>query len=153
MTSSAQPDRFCDVVMQGGVTSGIVYPKAVVRLHELFEAGALRLGLEPRGCGCHSEVGLTATTRAYRVCNSLQADVRNSFCNPEESDEKPRCAVQTACWKAVVNVGRIIPKIVEVKFPSFALRGLAGLGSGALLSRSPAASFGGWSWRGARRDT
>ena len=30
------PNRFCDVVMKGGITSGVVYPLAVVRLAEKF---------------------------------------------------------------------------------------------------------------------
>jgi hypothetical protein len=30
------PDRFCDVVMKGGITSGVVYPLAVARLAERF---------------------------------------------------------------------------------------------------------------------
>ena len=29
---SPPKDRFCDLVMKGGVTSGIVYPKAISRL-------------------------------------------------------------------------------------------------------------------------
>jgi predicted acylesterase/phospholipase RssA len=30
--STAPPDRFCDLVMKGGITSGIVYPPAIVEL-------------------------------------------------------------------------------------------------------------------------
>src|SRR5262249_31561837 len=38
----------------------------------------------------------------------------------------------------VVNAGRIFPRIVEVKFPSFRTPGISRFGSGALLSRSAA---------------
>lgn len=31
------PDRFCDVVMKGGITSGVVYPLAMVKLAERFK--------------------------------------------------------------------------------------------------------------------
>lgn len=33
---SDQPERFCDLVMKGGITSGIVYPKAVCELAKQF---------------------------------------------------------------------------------------------------------------------
>ena len=35
MTVSAPP-RFCDIVMKGGITSGIVYPAAVVEIAKSF---------------------------------------------------------------------------------------------------------------------
>ncbi|MBI5093549.1 MAG: patatin-like phospholipase family protein [Candidatus Hydrogenedentes bacterium] len=35
-TRSPAPDRFCDVVMKGGITSGVVYPLAIARLAEQF---------------------------------------------------------------------------------------------------------------------
>ena len=34
--SSGIPRRFCDLVMKGGITSGIVYPKAVCELASEF---------------------------------------------------------------------------------------------------------------------
>src|SRR5260370_42441779 len=30
------PDRYCDLVMEGGVTSGVVYPRAIVKLSNEF---------------------------------------------------------------------------------------------------------------------
>jgi hypothetical protein len=38
MTISSEPpdDRFCDLVMKGGITSGIVYPKAIAMLAEKY---------------------------------------------------------------------------------------------------------------------
>lgn len=39
--------RFCDLVMKGGITSGVVYPLAIVKLAEDFtfkNIGALRQG-------------------------------------------------------------------------------------------------------------
>lgn len=35
-TQSTSPRRFCDLVMKGGITSGVVYPLAAVRLSEQF---------------------------------------------------------------------------------------------------------------------
>ena len=36
--SSVDPNALplCDIVMEGGITSGIIYPKAVVKLSENF---------------------------------------------------------------------------------------------------------------------
>jgi hypothetical protein len=36
-TANPAPTRFCDVVMKGGITSGVVYPLAVKRLAERFK--------------------------------------------------------------------------------------------------------------------
>lgn len=38
MNDSTEPpeDRFCDLVMKGGLTSGIVYPKAIARLAQRY---------------------------------------------------------------------------------------------------------------------
>lgn len=32
MLEDAPTDRFCDIVMKGGITSGIVYPPAIAKL-------------------------------------------------------------------------------------------------------------------------
>lgn len=37
---SAPPDRFCDLVMKGGITSGVVYPLAILELARSFRAPA-----------------------------------------------------------------------------------------------------------------
>ena len=34
--TESRPQRFCDMVMKGGITSGVVYPLAVVKLAEQF---------------------------------------------------------------------------------------------------------------------
>ena len=34
--NSAPDDRFCDLVMKGGITSGVVYPKAIAKLAEVY---------------------------------------------------------------------------------------------------------------------
>ena len=36
VTSESTPERFCDMVMKGGITSGVVYPLAVTKLAERF---------------------------------------------------------------------------------------------------------------------
>src|SRR5580700_5527586 len=36
VNDEAKRPRFCDVVMKGGITSGVVYPKAVVTLAKAF---------------------------------------------------------------------------------------------------------------------
>ena len=36
ITDSAPKDRFCDVVMEGGVTSGIIYAAAVAELSKHY---------------------------------------------------------------------------------------------------------------------
>jgi hypothetical protein len=35
-TATAQPERFCDLVMKGGFTSGVVYPLAACELARAF---------------------------------------------------------------------------------------------------------------------
>jgi len=34
--TEAPVDRFCDLVMKGGITSGIVYPKAITHLSQHY---------------------------------------------------------------------------------------------------------------------
>ena len=36
MTKNPPKDRFCDLVMKGGITSGVVYPLAITRLSEFY---------------------------------------------------------------------------------------------------------------------
>ena len=36
MLSKSPPDRFCDIVMKGGITSGVVYPPAICKLAEQY---------------------------------------------------------------------------------------------------------------------
>ena len=36
LQDKAPPDRYCDLVMKGGITSGIVYPGAIVQLSEAY---------------------------------------------------------------------------------------------------------------------
>jgi hypothetical protein len=36
MSSDPEPTRYCDIVMKGGITSGVVYPPAVVELAKKF---------------------------------------------------------------------------------------------------------------------
>ena len=30
------PERYCDIVMKGGITSGLIYPRAVAELAEVY---------------------------------------------------------------------------------------------------------------------
>jgi hypothetical protein len=51
-----QPEKICDIVLKGGITSGVVYPLALVSLAEKYRfsniggtsAGAMALWLLPR---------------------------------------------------------------------------------------------------------
>jgi hypothetical protein len=41
-------DRFCDLVMKGGVTSGIVYPRAVLELSSHYRGSRHKTGTDIR---------------------------------------------------------------------------------------------------------
>jgi hypothetical protein len=57
------PDRFCDVVMKGGITSGVVYPLAVARLAERFKLkniGGTSAGAIAAAAAAAAELGRSA---------------------------------------------------------------------------------------------
>lgn len=57
------PERFCDVVMKGGITSGVVYPLAVARLAERFRLkniGGTSAGAIAAAAAAAAELGRSA---------------------------------------------------------------------------------------------
>ena len=71
--------RFCDVVMKGGITSGVVYPKAMVTLAKCFRlkyiggtsAGAIAAAAAAAAefaTRTGSKQGAMTCSRAFLVC-------------------------------------------------------------------------------------
>lgn len=58
--SPAQPDRECNLIMEGGVTSGIIYPPAIVELaraYRLRKLGGTSAGAIAAACAAAAELG------------------------------------------------------------------------------------------------
>ena len=70
MTSQAPVDRFCDLVMKGGITSGVVYPKAISLL-----AGHYRF----KSIGGTSAGAVAAAVTAAAEYNRRQNDSMDGF--------------------------------------------------------------------------
>jgi predicted acylesterase/phospholipase RssA len=86
MTRSTHPpeDRFCDLVMKGGISSGIVYPKAIALLAQQYRF---------RSIGGTSAGAIAAAITAAAEFNRRKTNSRSSFEMlarlPDELQEKP----------------------------------------------------------------
>lgn len=68
------PDRLCDVVMKGGITSGIVYPRAVNELSKAFRfvnVGGASAGAIAAGATAAAEYARAQGRDAFRVLDVL----------------------------------------------------------------------------------
>jgi hypothetical protein len=84
MTPSPPPTDlariFCDLIMKGGITSGVVYPSAVAKLSERYEfrnIGGASVGAIAAGAAAAAEYGRQrhATTAGFRRLERLADDL------------------------------------------------------------------------------
>src|SRR5262249_26027637 len=71
---SLQPERFCDLVMKGGITSGVVYPLAACELSKAFRfknIGGTSAGAIAAAATAAAELGRNSPNGAFRLLESL----------------------------------------------------------------------------------
>ena len=68
--SSGQPDKSCDIVLKGGITSGVVYPLALVSLSQKYRfsnIGGTSAGAIAAAAAAAAEYGRPSQARALIV--------------------------------------------------------------------------------------
>ena len=89
MTARADPELTCDVIMKGGITSGVVYPKAILQLAAMYRfrsvggtsAGAIAASITAaaeygRASGGFETLGAIPDTLQTRLLDLFQPDPR-----------------------------------------------------------------------------
>lgn len=117
--STAVPDRFCDVVMKGGITSGVVYPFAITALAEKFRfksiggtsAGAIAAALAAAAEARRSSGGFSELAKLPAFLGADAADKKGSnlfrFFQPQPATRRLfRIAVASlgGGWLALLRV-------------------------------------------------
>src|SRR5882724_7850968 len=68
------PDRFCDLVMKGGITSGVVYPLAACKLSDFFRfknIGGTSAGAIAAAATAAAELGRESANGGFRLLADL----------------------------------------------------------------------------------
>src|SRR2546425_5288069 len=83
------PGRFCDLVMKGGITSGVVYPLAAVELAKAFRfknIGGTSAGAIAAAATAAAEVGRGSPKSGFR----LLQDLARFFCQKAPGGPHPK---------------------------------------------------------------
>ncbi len=150
MSNPADPPRYCDLVMKGGITSGVVYPKAAARLAEVYRfkniggtsAGAIAAAVTAaaeygRQGGSTKSFGMLAAVPEWLGTGSR---LFNMFA-PSPST-KALFALLTAPMGASSTIGKIFAMIGAV-LRHFFLSVLTGVVVGAGMAYLAARTMGG----------
>jgi hypothetical protein len=73
-TYQPRPDKSCDVVMKGGITSGVIYPKAICELarhHRLRQVGGSSAGAIAAAAAAAAELGRDSDSGGYAKLAAL----------------------------------------------------------------------------------
>src|SRR5689334_14643000 len=73
-SSSTQPGKLCDLVMKGGITSGVVYPLAACELSKSFRfknIGGTSAGAIAAAAAAAAELGRESANGGFRLLADL----------------------------------------------------------------------------------
>src|SRR5260221_6735616 len=108
-----QPEKFCDIVLKGGITSGVVYPLALVSLAEKYRfsnIGGTAAGAMAAVAAAAAEYGShienAGFDRLARIPDELGPNLLSMF-QPTPA-LKPLFDIFVAALKAKTKTGRII---------------------------------------------
>ena len=76
--TSSKPLRYCDIVMKGGITSGVVYPPAVVELSKRFSfrnVGGTSAGAIAAAVTAAAELGRNTKTGGFKRLAKLPLEL------------------------------------------------------------------------------
>lgn len=129
-------DRFCDLVMKGGLTSGIVYPKAIALLAQRYRF---------RSIGGTSAGAIAAAITAAAEFNRRTTNTRRSFEMlagvPDELQEKLPGTNKSrllSLFQPEPGTGRLFRTLVFSLNSQGTLRRIAAIAGGLLLAYWPA---------------
>ena len=142
-----QPEKICDIVLKGGITSGVVYPLALVSLAEKYRfsnIGGTSAGAMAAVAAAAAEYGRhienAGFDRLARIPGELGPNLLSMF-QPTPA-LKPLFDIFVAALKAKTKTGRIIA-IAGAAVGGYWLSALLGLLPGGLVSLIALAIGGG----------
>jgi predicted acylesterase/phospholipase RssA len=142
-----QPEKICDIVLKGGITSGVVYPLALVSLAEKYRfsnIGGTSAGAMAAVAAAAAEYGRhienAGFDRLARIPDELGPNLLSMF-QPTPA-LKPLFDISVAALKAKTKTGRIIA-ITGAAVGGYWLSALLGLLPGGLVALIALAIGGG----------
>ena len=142
-----QPEKICDIVLKGGITSGVVYPLALVSLAEKYRfsnIGGTSAGAMAAVAAAAAEYGRhienAGFDRLARIPDELGPNLLSMF-QPTPA-LKPLFDIFVAALKAKTKTGRIIA-ITGAAVGGYWLSALLGLLPGVLVALIALAIGGG----------
>jgi len=142
-----QPEKICDIVLKGGITSGVVYPLALVSLAEKYRfsnIGGTSAGAMAAVAAAAAEYGRhienAGFDRLARIPDELGPNLLSMF-QPTPA-LKPLFDIFVAALKAKTKTGRIIA-ITSAAIGGYWLSALLGLLPGGLVALIALAIGGG----------
>ena len=142
-----QPEKICDIVLKGGITSGVVYPLALVSLAEKYRfsnIGGTSAGAMAAVAAAAAEYGRhienAGFDRLARIPGELGPNLLSMF-QPTPA-LKPLFDIFVAALKAKTKTGRIIA-ITSAAIGGYWLSALLGLLPGGLVALIALAIGGG----------
>jgi predicted acylesterase/phospholipase RssA len=133
----ANPEKFCDIVLKGGITSGVVYPLALVALAEKYRfsnIGGTSAGAIAAAACAAAEYGRNITNAGFDRLAKIPDEVGPNLLSMFQPTPvlKPLFDIFVAALKAKTRTGRIIA-VIWTAMGGYWLSALLGLIPGGAI--------------------
>ena len=148
--TTQKPAQSCDIVMKGGITSGVVYPLALVELstkYRFSNIGGTSAGAMAAAAGAAAEYGRPIPNAGFERLKQVPQEVGPHLLAMFQPSRKlrPLFAIFVAMLKASSTTGRIVAAIAAA-ICGYWLAALVGVLPGVVIA-VVALIFGpGWGW-------
>src|ERR1700758_4998059 len=111
--SGGEPDKSCDIVLKGGITSGVVYPLALVSLSEKYRfsnIGGTSAGAIAAAAAAAAEYGRDTENAGFDRLAKIPDEVGPNLLSMFQPTPvlKPLFDIFVAALKAKTKTGRVI---------------------------------------------
>jgi predicted acylesterase/phospholipase RssA len=142
-----QPEKFCDIVLKGGITSGVVYPLALVSLAERYRfsnIGGTSAGAIAAAAAAAAEYGRYTESAGFDRLAKIPDEVGPNLLSMFQPTPvlKPLFDIFVAASKAKTKTGRAIA-IISTAVSGYRRSALLGLLPGGVIVAIALASGGG----------
>src|SRR6266478_882256 len=137
------PDRFCDLVMKGGITSGVVYPLAACELSKAFRfknIGGTSAGAIAAAATAAAELGRNAPNGGFRLLETLPKFLGDKPIGDSNSNlflffqpQKGTRQLFDICIAALGNGWRAVPRVLVAAVKGSPMWTLMGILPGLLF--------------------
>src|SRR5260221_12337851 len=133
-----QPEKFCDIVLKGGITSGVVYPLALVSLAEKYRfsnIGGTSAGAIAAAAAAAAEYGRHAENAGFDRLAKIPDEIGPNLLSMFQPTPalKPLFDIFVAALKAKTKAGRLIAA-VKAAVSGYRLYALFGFAPGVVFA-------------------